>query len=175
MVRMEKILLGVLIFILLATMKFRASKVVAQKVVKEWDGIVAKYQAFFPLIPKSRILAHIAVESAGDPSARNDERKIGDPSDDSVGLMGIRSVALIDYNRAFGKNYSMVDLLTPYVNVEVGTGYLELRRRHWKGNLDQASMAYNGGDGNAGSSQTQEYLARVKAYEAVIIEVSSGI
>lgn len=145
---------------------FRPSESVARNVSERWGELVRKYSQFHPTIPASWILAMICVESAGDPDIVGDE----DLTHRSTGLLQIRWPALQDFNKAFSKSYLAADLTTPYVNIEAGFGYMDLRYRRWK-DLDKATMAYNGGDGNVGSSLTMRYLDRVKAYHALILKL----
>jgi soluble lytic murein transglycosylase-like protein len=165
---MEKIVLLIIItwFFMSRPPVYRA---IAESVVKDWLDLVKKYQAFYPQIAVTRILAHICVESAGNPSAIGDKLA----SHPSIGLMQVRLPALIDFNKAYGKNYTENDLLTPYKNIEAGVGYLSLRLRKWN-DLSKATMAYNGGDGNVGSALTLQYLNKIELYEALVKSVTNG-
>lgn len=146
--------------------RFVASEKVAQYVVQTWRPLVEKYTAFYPGgAPVSRVLAHIAVESAGDPAARNDEKVKGAPYDDSVGLLGITDQVVLDFNAATGRSYTLVMMEQPWANVEVGVWNLYRWRKFYKGDLDLASRQHNG---NVKIQQTADYLARVKAYESII-------
>lgn len=164
---MEKALLVIVLIVAMIAGKraFVPKASVADTVVNQWRTLVGKYAAFYPKIPQRRILAMICVESEGDPNAIGDESL----EDKSTGLLQVRAPALKDFNAAFKRSYTESELLVPWINVEVGYGYLELRRRRWN-DLDKATRAYNAGDGRVDIAKAFGYLERVKAYEKLLTE-----
>lgn len=134
-------------------------------IILKYKDVVNYFSSYYA-IPKERIFAHIIAESYGDPLA------IGDTNlpygQRSIGLMQIRQVALDDFNKVYGKKYTLNDLTTPSINIEVGTGYLKILLSRYK-NLDSASKAYNAGS-KIDSIKANEYLTKIKMYEKIVKE-----
>lgn len=105
-------------------------------------------RAYYPLtvqhgtangIEPTLILAVIKQESNGNPKAQG-------PTGD-FGLMQITQPALTDYNNANHTSLFINDLLTPEINIKVGSWYLSNLFRN-TGNWKMAVRAYNVGLGN---------------------------
>jgi soluble lytic murein transglycosylase-like protein len=109
-------------------------------------------------IPESRIKAHIAVESAGNPNAKG--------SAGEVGLMQLKPGALSDVNKKYLSSAPLTldDLWQPNYAIAAGTAYLKILYDQL-GDLDDASAAYQGGAGNYGSPAAQTYLSKILTAE----------
>lgn len=107
----------------------------------------------------------IRQESNFDERARNDERRKNDPSDDAIGLMQIRKLALFDFNRANGRMYAFEDLFKPEVNISVGAWYLgSLAKRN---GIEAAVQMYNIGEtGYKNGRRNWQYAESVQAFAA---------
>lgn len=114
-------------------------------------------------IPYERILAHIIVESDGDPSAK------GFDSAGSVGLMQITPIALQDVNESTHSTYTMQEMREPFQNIVVGATLLSLYRNRLSGNLDLASQAFNVGIGRVSRDNTagEDYLSLIHKVETI--------
>lgn len=120
----------------------------ALSVYQKWNAYAKKYGAYFK-IPTNLILSIIAVESGGN------ENAIGPTSD--YGLMQLTKVALADFLSYWKKGYTVDDLFTPYVNIEVGAGYLAILKSRWKDKYSDYWRFYNSGD-NGYSQKVTAYL-----------------
>jgi len=112
-------------------------------------------------IPVSRIKAHIAVESAGNPNANG--------SAGEVGLMQMKAAALQDVNKRFLSNapLKLFDLYEAGYSIASGAAYLRILFEQL-GTLDKASMAYNSGADNISSKKAKTYLEKILAYEKLL-------
>ena len=115
-------------------------------------------------MPNDRLLqALIFAESSGNPKAKS--------SKGAHGLMQITQPALTDYNTLQGANFSLDDMLTPELNQQVGSWYLDSRipqmLTHYKlpDTIENRLWAYNAGIGNVRKGikpqETQEYIAKI--------------
>jgi hypothetical protein len=87
-----------------------------------------------PVNPYENLLrAMMQVESAFDTMAFN-------PMEEAYGLLQIRPIRILDYNRRTGKKYTMQDCYNPQISIEIfmfyasrlGPGY-EIIARKWNG------------------------------------------
>lgn len=166
-------IVAILIFLYFFTMANKPSEQIARNVVAKWRDLAYKYSVFHQ-IPADVILAVMCVESGGNDAAENDEHRKNDPRDNSVGLMGVTNGALQDFNRRFGKSYTFEQLKTPYINAEVGTGYLRIQLDRVKQDWNKAIMAYNGGIGGINIPATQTYLKKVIGYRELVYKIIEG-
>lgn len=154
------LLVAVLLLLALTVKKWTPNPATAKKVFEDWGDLASKYSMFFQ-IPVEVVLAEICVESEGDPDAVNGKSK---------GLMQIQPDALTDFNRWYGRSYTVDDLFTPWVNIEVGTGYLKGVQSYYVSShtIEDAIRAYKEGPKNIGDSVAQQYLSRVQAYRSLM-------
>jgi soluble lytic murein transglycosylase-like protein len=111
------------------------------------------------IIPAARIVAIIARESSGN------SQSVGRAGE--VGLMQLMKGALSDFNRAYSQSYTLDDLRDPRTNIQVGTGYLSILAKHYAGDIDKATQAYNAGMANVDRDPNASagYLSAVKSFE----------
>lgn len=131
-----------------------------RSVAGKWQDVVKHWAAVY-FLPAPRLFAIIAHESSGNPEA------IGRAGE--IGLMQLTPGALTDFNSHFHKTYSLEDLKSPDVNVEVGAGYFRMLLDQM-GNIDDATRAYNVGAGRARKDSTAglTYLLVVRELEIQI-------
>lgn len=132
-------------------------------VISKWRPTVSKYLQYFPPLTLEDVLAFVVVESNGDSNAVGDVENFFK----AHGLMQVRAKALADYNKYFGKNYSMEDLFVPYIGLEVGMGYWKLRFLKWN-DFNKAVRAYNTGDLNPDSAKGFEYQYKIDSARSAV-------
>jgi soluble lytic murein transglycosylase-like protein len=156
-------LIGIGCFIIIAIVVFpkNASGGTGTGGVISLDSIIRKY-SLMRYVPFEILKAVVWKESEFNSNAINDERKIGDPSDDAHGLMQIRAGALKDFNQATGHSYTMQDLFNQEININVGSWYLaQLIRRN---GTEIGVMMYNTGEqGYKNGVRNEEYASLVLA------------
>ena len=183
----------IIIFLLMATVSQNRAALVRNIRLDYGTIIRAESQAFG--ISEERIIGHIATESKQPPrfvttnlwAIRND--KSGEsyyPNDVndamiklsqwensgynirrvSIGLMQlVPDYGLTDFNRAYSKQYGIIEMFNARQNLEAGVGYLALLKTRL-GSIDKASRQYNGSLTNP---LTAKYLDSVKAYELIAL------
>lgn len=116
-------------------------------------------------ISQSLILAVIEQESAGDPAAISHA--------DCFGLMQLSQYALIDYNRKFETNHTLIDILGrdgAALNITIGSWYLDWCINQ-AGSTENGLRAYNVGigtikkDHTAGAEYARSVLVRKRKYQ----------
>lgn len=111
-------------------------------------------------LPRERVAAIVAVESAGNPDAKG--------SAGEIGLMQLLTPAIQDVYEQWGQSYELklltgINFYDPELNIALGTAYLAiLKNRH--GDIDTATKRYNGR-----GAVTENYLDNVKSFEPYFI------
>ena len=125
----------------------------------EWRSIVIDCSKRYG-VEEALIMAHIQVESSGNPEAVN-------PSDPSYGLMGITPILaedfgyIPDHTRVIASDIEKIK--RPSVNIECGTRFIA--KLHSKYDFDTATQMYNCGEqGYKNGVRVPTYLSRVKRY-----------
>lgn len=134
---------------------------IAQKIKSAaWYSRIVRMAADYNL-PRERVAAIIAVESAGNPDAKG---RSGE-----VGLMQLLSPAIQDVYEQWGQSYELkllsgVNFFEPELNIALGTAYLAILKNRNGGDVDTATKRYNGR-----GSVTDSYLSDVKSFEPYFI------
>lgn len=95
---------------------------------------------------------------------------------DARGLMQVTPIALSDYNRIHGTDYTEQDLYNDGINVMIGCWTLDRQRKYiGSDNMDECIISYNSGAGNFRRNRTDylanyTYLNKVKEYKSVFLE-----
>ena len=128
-------------------------KTAAGMVIGDFDPILGQVSAYYG-IPYKRIVAHIMVESWGDPAATG---KAGER-----GLMQLMPGALSDVKANYPLNFTWNDMYVASPNIQVGTAYLALQLSRLN-DLNLASRAYNAGAGAVRQNPevAQDYLNKI--------------
>lgn len=106
----------------------------------KYEGLILQYASEYRLDPYL-VCAVIWVESKFNEAATSHKG--------ARGLMQvIPSTGRWAAERLGIEGYSDDSLYDPAVNIQIGCWYLDRLRNHFKGNLDLALAAYNGGSGN---------------------------
>ena len=116
----------------------------------------------------STVLGLIAQESHFKSKARSHA--------DARGLMQVTPIALRDFNRIHGTDYTEQDLYNDGINLMIGCWTLDRQRKYIGSNdMDECIISYNSGAGNFRRNRTDyltnyTYLNKVKEYRSVFLE-----
>lgn len=95
---------------------------------------------------------------------------------DARGLMQVTPIALRDFNRIHGTDYTEQDLYNDGINLMIGCWTLDRQRKYiGSDNMDECIISYNSGAGNFRRNRTDylanyTYLNKVKEYRSVFLE-----
>lgn len=78
------------------------------------------------------------------------------------GLMQITKIALQDFNEYYNDTVLYKELFNPFINMQVGIGFIGLLIKRW-GNEQDAIVAYNGGSPSNDYARTH-YLPKVQQW-----------
>ena len=125
---------------------------------------IAKRMSLTVNLDENLIMAIIAQESAGIPTA------IG--SSGEIGLMQIMPVALQDVNEVYGTAYNSENLTDIEINIEVGARYLAWLQTKCNGNIQKAIQSYNAGLGAVSKNPniSLKYYQSVRQYWQIFTE-----
>ena len=158
MKRWQWIVIAIIVgaIVMMKGVKVKASSSVVAK-VEPYRTLASKYGDAYG-VSVNLILAHVCVESAGNPAALS--------SAGAIGLMQMEPTTLPDINQMLGSSYGPNDLYNPETAIRCGTAYLNWLFTFFSGDSNKVIRAYNQGSGNIQKDATlgQDYYDKVEAY-----------
>jgi soluble lytic murein transglycosylase-like protein len=150
----EILFIAIAVIILVLLMNSKAAAKTKTIVTGNYDGFINSASARFG-VPSERIIAHIIVESRGNPNA------VGTAGE--RGLMQLKPGALKDSNKVSKAVFGFVEMFDPEKNIIAGTAYLAwIERYFFPGDWDKVSRAYNQGVGRPNNVLAYVYLAQIQ-------------